>query len=499
MDGMMDESVAPQAWDVVVLGAGAAGLMCALQAAGRGRRVLILDHANKAGKKILMSGGGHCNFTNLYTEPANFLSQNPHFCKSALARYTQWDFIALVNKHGVKYHEKKLGQLFCDNKSVDILNLLLKECETAGARLMLNTRIEQIERIDLPGAQDADVAEAASPASATLTAPAAAASADASRAEPIAGSATTRIALDRADDATVSAAQSDGAAGEPQADERGKGGKKSGSRKGRAKDEASAAARPACEYLLQTSAGPVRTRSLVIATGGLSIPTMGATGFGYQVARQFGHEVLPTRAGLVPFTITDQLKAMCTELSGTSVDCLVSCNGKQFRENILFTHRGLSGPAILQISSYWLPGQTVHINLLPDLDLPQWLAQQRNDRPNAELKTLLGELFTKKMATLIADEWFVSKPMKQLTHAELETIAARLSDWQVVPAGTEGYRTAEVTLGGVDTREVSSKTMESMKSPGLYFIGEVLDVSGHLGGFNFQWAWASAYAAAQAV
>jgi len=388
--------------DVVIVGAGATGLMCAALAAQRGRRVLLLDHANKAGKKILMSGGGNCNFTNLYTEPANFLSQNPHFCKSALARFTQWDFIALVSKHNIPYHEKKLGQLFCDNKSIDILRMLLAECADAGVTPMLETSVETIEK----------------------------------------------------------------------------------TQEG---------------YALATSAGPMRCQSLVIATGGLSIPSMGATGFGYQVARQFGHHVLPTRAGLVPFTITDQLKDLCNELSGTSVDCLVSCNGKSFRENILFTHRGLSGPAILQISSYWLPGQAVEINLLPDLDIPDWLARQRNDRPNAELKTLLAELFTKKMAALIGEQWFVSKPIKQYTHAELEQIAARLGAWQVVPAGTEGYRTAEVTLGGVDTKEVSSKTMESLKSPGLYFIGEVLDVTGHLGGFNFQWAWASAHAAAQFV
>jgi len=388
--------------DVVIVGAGATGLMCAALAAQRGRRVLLLDHANKAGKKILMSGGGNCNFTNLYTEPANFLSQNPHFCKSALARFTQWDFIALVSKHNIPYHEKKLGQLFCDNKSIDILRMLLAECADAGVTPMLETSVETIEK----------------------------------------------------------------------------------TQEG---------------YALATSAGPMRCQSLVIATGGLSIPSMGATGFGYQVAKQFGHHVLPTRAGLVPFTITDQLKDLCNELSGTSVDCLVSCNGKSFRENILFTHRGLSGPAILQISSYWLPGQAVEINLLPDLDIPDWLARQRNDRPNAELKTLLAELFTKKMAALIGEQWFVSKPIKQYTHAELEQIAARLGAWQVVPAGTEGYRTAEVTLGGVDTKEVSSKTMESLKSPGLYFIGEVLDVTGHLGGFNFQWAWASAHAAAQFV
>ncbi len=391
-----------QGSDVVIIGAGAAGLMCALQAAGRGRQVLLLDHANKAGKKILMSGGGRCNFTNMYTEPANFLSQNPHFCKSALARYTQWDFIELVSKHGVPYHEKKLGQLFCDNKASDILELLLSECDQAGVRLHLNTAVTQIDKTE------------------------------------------------------------------------------SG-------------------YQLQTGIGAVSCTSLVIATGGLSIPTLGATGFGYQIAKQFGHNLLPTRAGLVPFTITDQLKELCTELSGTSVDCLVSCNDESFRENILFTHRGLSGPAILQISSYWLPGQAVAINLLPDHDVPTWLAEQQAERPNSELKTLLGELFTKKMANLLAEQWFVSKPMKQYTPGELAQIAEQLANWQVVPAGTEGYRTAEVTLGGVDTKEVSSKTMESLKSPGLYFIGEVLDVTGHLGGFNFQWAWASAYAAAQYV
>ena len=390
------------ATEVVIIGAGAAGLMCAFSAAARGRKVMLIDHANKAGKKILMSGGGRCNFTNMYTEPGNFLSQNPHFCKSALARYTQWDFIAMVAKHGVPYHEKKLGQLFCDNKSSDILEMLLNECEQAGVSLHLDTSVQQIDKLD------------------------------------------------------------------------------SG-------------------YRLQTTLGQLDCQSLVVATGGLSIPTLGATGFGYQIAKQFGHMLLPTRAGLVPFTITDQLKALCSELSGTSVDCLVSCNGQSFRENILFTHRGLSGPAILQISSFWEPGDSVEINLLPDHDALQWLQGQQAERPNSELKTLLGELFTKKMANLISEHWFVSKPMKQYTPAELAEVANRLSAWHVVPAGTEGYRTAEVTLGGVDTREVSSKTMESLKSPGLYFIGEVLDVSGHLGGFNFQWAWASGYAAAQFV
>ncbi|QKZ07192.1 NAD(P)/FAD-dependent oxidoreductase [Pseudomonas eucalypticola] len=388
--------------DVVIIGAGAAGLMCAFSAAARGRRVLLIDHANKAGKKILMSGGGRCNFTNLYTEPANFLSQNPHFCKSALARYTQWDFIAMVAKHGVPYHEKKLGQLFCDNKSSDILEMLISECEQVKVDLRLDTSVQSIEKTE-------------------------------------------------------------------------------------------------AGYLLDTSLGQVTCASLVVATGGLSIPTLGATGFGYQIARQFGHNVLATRAGLVPFTITDQLKGLCTELSGTSVDCLVSCNDQSFRENILFTHRGLSGPAVLQISSFWNPGDTVEINLLPDHDALAWMQQQQAERPNSEFKTLLGELFTKKMATLLAEQWFASKPMKQYTPAELRDIAEKLGAWQLVPAGTEGYRTAEVTLGGVDTREVSSKTLESLKSPGLYFVGEVLDVSGHLGGFNFQWAWASGYAAAQYV
>jgi len=388
--------------DVVIIGAGAAGLMCALTAAERGRQVLLIDHANKAGKKILMSGGGRCNFTNMYADPANFASKNPHFCKSALARYTPWDFIAMVSKHGVPYHEKKLGQLFCDNKSKDILEMLLDECRQAGVDLRLGTSVQQIEKTE------------------------------------------------------------------------------SG-------------------YLLSTELGQIAAPSLVVATGGLSIPTMGATGFGYEIARQFGHTVLSTRAGLVPFTFAGQLRDLCAELTGTSVDCAVSCNGESFRENILFTHRGLSGPAILQISSFWHPGDVVQIDLLPDRDAPEWLQAQRAAHPNRELKTVLSEVFTNKMAALLADRWFASKPMKQYTPAELHDIAEKLGAWQVVPAGTEGYRTAEVTLGGVDTREVSSKTMESLKSPGLYWIGEVLDVNGHLGGFNFQWAWASGHAAGQFV
>jgi predicted Rossmann fold flavoprotein len=388
--------------DVVVIGAGAAGLMCALTAGARGRDVLLIEHANKAGKKILMSGGGRCNFTNVHTHPANFYSQNPHFCKSALARYTPWDFIALVEEHGVPYHEKKLGQLFCDNKSRDIRDLLIAECEQAGVALHLDTSVHQVEK-------------------------------------------------------------------------------------------------PKDRYLLNTDLGPIESASLVIATGGLSIPTLGATGFGYEIARQFGHTVLPTRAGLVPFVINDQLNALCNELSGTSVDCAVSCNGQSFHENILFTHRGLSGPAILQISSFWQPGDTVAIDLVPDRDVLTWLQEQQAARPESELKTVMSEVFSKKMAALLAEYWFASKPIKRYTEAELRGVADKLGAWHVLPAGTEGYRTAEVTVGGVDTREVSSKTMESLKSAGLYFIGEVLDVTGHLGGFNFQWAWASGSAAAQFV
>lgn len=388
--------------DVTIIGAGAAGLMCAMTAAARGRRVLLVDSSNKPGKKILMSGGGRCNFTNMYAEPANYRSQNQHFFKSALARYTPWDFIALVNEHGVPYHEKKLGQLFCDHTSKDILKLLLDECQKVGVELHVNTSVHKIDKVN--------------------------------------------------------------------------GG-----------------------YQLETDLGQVATESLVIATGGLSIPTLGSTGFGYEVAKQFGHNVFETRAGLVPFTASGRIKEMCTQLTGTSIDCEVSCNGQKFRENLLFTHRGLSGPAILQISSFWNPGDSVKINLLPDRDAFEWLQSQRLERPDSQLKNVLSQLFTKKTAALLVDSWFGSKPMKQYTVGELEQIADRLSAWTFVPAGTEGYRTAEVTLGGVDTGELSSKTMESLKSPGLYFIGEVLDVTGHLGGFNFQWAWASGNAAGQFV
>ena len=389
-----------QAVDVIIIGAGAAGLMCALTAAQRGRKVLVIDHANKAGKKILMSGGGRCNFTNMYSEPDNFLSNNSHFCKSALARYTQWDFIEMVQRHQIPYHEKKLGQLFCDNKASDILQMLLDECAEAGATIQLNTPVTHIKAVDNG-------------------------------------------------------------------------------------------------FTLKCDQQTLSCKSLVIASGGLSIPTLGASGFGYQVAEQFGHTLLPTRAGLVPFTITDpQLKELCTALSGTSIDdCVVQCNGQSFKEDLLFTHRGLSGPVILQISSYWQSGDTIAIDLLSDRDASAWLLQQQAQHANLELKTVLSECFTRKMAQLLCEHWFTNTPLKQYNTKQLTEIGERLNNWQLTPSGTEGYRTAEVTLGGVDTQEVSSKTMQSQKQDNLYFIGEVLDVSGHLGGFNFQWAWASGHAA----
>ncbi|MBV35699.1 MAG: aminoacetone oxidase family FAD-binding enzyme [Rickettsiales bacterium] len=389
--------------DVIIIGAGAAGLMCAISAGSRGKSVTVLDHANKVGKKILMSGGGRCNFTNYYTEPTNFLSENEHFCKSALSRYTQWDFISLVEKHEIPYHEKKLGQLFCDNKAKDIVNMLLDECADVGADVRTHCSIDKVEKTD----------------------------------------------------------------------------------KG---------------FLLTSSQGKWQCQSLVIATGALSIPTMGATGFGYDIARQFGLKVLPTRAGLVPFTLTPKLLEDFEGLSGTSADALVSCNGVSFRENILFTHRGLSGPSILQISSYWNPGDAVEINLFPEIDLYETLKSVQQERPKTHINTVLAETLTKKLADRLTDLWFSNekeKPLAELSNEALQKIATQCQAWQLKPTGTEGYRTAEVTLGGVDTDEVSSKTFEAKKVPGLHFIGEVLDVTGHLGGFNFQWAWASGHACGQ--
>ncbi|WP_193161303.1 BaiN/RdsA family NAD(P)/FAD-dependent oxidoreductase [Microbulbifer hainanensis] len=391
----------PESVDVLVIGAGAAGLMCAATAGQRGRSVLVLDHANKVGKKILMSGGGRCNFTNLYTAPENFYSENPHFCKSALARYTQWDFIALVEKHGIPYHEKTLGQLFCDNKSKDIVDLLLAECRAAKAQIRTKCHIESV------------------------------------------------------------------------APEQG-------------------------GYRLETSLGTVRCESLVIATGGLSIPTMGATGFGYDIARQFGLDIIPTRAALVPFTQHKKQLEQQSELPGSALPVTASCSAGSFHEQMLFTHRGLSGPAVLQISSHWREGQPVEFDLAPGIELVHWLQTQRTERPETHLHNALADLWTKKLVQyFLQQRQITSRPLKQYSERELSEIATRLQTWILVPAGTEGYRTAEVTLGGVDTDSVSSRTMECKTRPGLFFIGEVLDVTGWLGGYNFQWAWASGHAAGE--
>ncbi|MFT5226597.1 MAG: putative Rossmann fold flavoprotein [Polaribacter sp.] len=405
-----------QVWDVIVLGAGAAGLMCALTAGKRGKRVLVLEKSNKVGKKILMSGGGRCNFTNLYTEPDSFLSNNPHFCKSAISRYNQWDFIELVNRHQVPYHEKTLGQLFCDNSSKDILNVLLDECQAA------NVTIETL----------ADIATVEKPSHFKLT-----------------GS------IDK---------------------------------------------------------NPVsfKCESLVVATGGLSIPSLGGSDFGYQVAKQFDHRVFPLRAGLVPFTFTDGFKILSQKLSGSSVPASVTIDKQTFNENILFSHRGLSGPAILQISSYWHEGKTISIDILPTLDALQYLQDEKQKQPKLLLRNILAQQLPRKLVLELEHLWWphrfekptgehAEKSIAQMNDQLLNTIAKNLNAWQLKPAGTEGYRTAEVTLGGIDTNELSSKTMMSNKVDQLYFIGEVIDVTGHLGGFNFQWAWSSGYAAGISV
>ncbi|HEX7340856.1 MAG TPA: NAD(P)/FAD-dependent oxidoreductase [Rhodanobacteraceae bacterium] len=387
--------------DAVVIGAGAAGMMCAITAGQRGRRVLVIDHANKAGKKILMSGGGRCNFTNTGTTAANFLSANPHFAKSALARCTPWDIIALVEKHGIAYHEKELGQLFCDISSKQIVRMLLDECAAADARIELNCTVHAVRK----------TAEG---------------------------------------------------------------------------------------FAIATARGEVHASSLVVATGGLSIPSMGASGFGYELARQFEHAVLPTRATLVPLTLSGKHLMHYQDLAGVSLPQVETQAGKQtFHAGMLFTHRGISGPAVLQISSYWQPGENLRINLDPGRELADWLVEQRDAHPLAELKTVLGEALPKRLAQRLTELWFDNRPMRQYHDAELAHIGAQLNAWPIIASGTEGYRTAEVTLGGVDTDGLSSQTMQSRHVPGLYFIGEVLDVTGWLGGYNFQWAWASGQAAGQ--
>lgn len=389
--------------DVVIIGAGAAGLMCAIEAGKRGRRVLVLDHANKVGKKILMSGGGRCNFTNEQISPSKFISHNPHFCKSALSRYTQWDFIALVQKHQIAYHHKTLGQLFCDESAKDIVAMLLKEAEWAGVSIRLNTPVKSLEKL---------------------------------------------------------------------ADK---------------------------TFIVKTAQESITCESLVVATGGLSIPTMGASPYGYQIAELFGLKVWPTRAGLVPLTLHIEDKDRLATLSGIASTSRVSTDHIDFNESILFTHRGLSGPSILQISSYWQPGEALHIQLLPEQDLLAYLKEAKLNYPKRSVVTVLSELLPKRLLEVFLTAEELASTLANVSDRTLISMADRFQAWVIKPNGTEGYRTAEVTLGGVDCDAISSKTMEALTVPGLFFIGEVLDVSGWLGGYNFQWAWSSGWAAGQVV
>lgn len=410
-------------FDCVIIGGGAAGLMCAAQAGLLGKSVTILDHANKVGKKILMSGGGRCNFTNYFIEPSNYLSANPHFCKSALSRYTQYDFLELVGRHQLAFHEKTLGQLFCDNKAKDILNILLAECDSAGVRIATGCTVNSITP-----------------------------------------SIETHCSADQ---------------------------------------------EQLVRFTLATSQGSIQCRSLVIATGGLSIPTMGATGFGYDIAKQFGLRVTPKHAALVPFTFKNELLALAQSLAGVALPVTIACENttygyQSFKEALLFTHKGISGPAVLQASNYWLPDDALIINFLPNHDLTAQLQQWQQEGQKAELKTLLSRLLPKRfvLAWLAYDSQLAhlaEKTPAQLTPKEINALNQAFHHWQCIPNGTEGYKTAEVTRGGVNTDDVSSKTFEAKKVPGLFFVGEVLDVTGWLGGFNFQWAWASGYCAAQFV
>ncbi len=392
----------PNNYDVIILGAGAAGLMCAAGAGQRGRSVLVLEQARRPAEKIRISGGGRCNFTNLHASPANFLSANPRFCHSALSGYTQRDFIALVESYGIAYHEKTRGQLFCDGSSQQIIDMLLQECRKAGAQWRLGTRVSAV----------------------------------------------------------------------------------SGNEGG---------------YVVETDQGELRCRSLVVATGGPSIPKMGSSGFGYKIAEQFGLKIVPPRAALVPLTFDAALLAQFKDLSGVAVDAVVSCGKTRFDEALLFTHRGLSGPAILQISSYWRENQDIVIDMAPGTDVLAGLKEARRDHPKQELATVLAGLLPKRLALIIADGIDGPERLADFSDRLLLKVAAGVQQWQVRPNGTEGYRTAEVTLGGVDTSGLSSKTFEARSVPGLYFIGEVIDVTGHLGGFNFQWAWSSGFAAGRHV
>jgi hypothetical protein len=395
--------------DVVILGAGGAGMMCAIHAGKRGRGVTLLDHSAKLGGKILISGGGRCNFTNTGANPANYVSRNPHFAKSALSRYPSSSFIELVRAHGIPFHEKKLGQLFCDRSAQDIVALLRKECEEAGAKIRLATRILKVTRLpesELP-----------------------------------------------------------------------------------------------FRFEVETDLGSsVRCESLVVATGGLSIPKIGATGFGYEVAEQFGLKLVPRVAALDGFTFSEAQTRDFSALAGISIDCKITTNGVAFRENILFTHSGLSGPAALQASLHWNPGDAIEIDLLPELDFFEWLMKRKREGSRGILRNLLSECLPARFAERFTALHFPSDlPLPQLSEKQLQSFCETLHAWRLVPQGTVGYGKAEVTRGGVDTDELSSKTMEAKNVPGLHFVGEVVDVTGWLGGYNFQWAWASGWAAGQVV
>lgn len=393
--------------DVLIIGAGGAGMMCAIHAGRRGRTVTLLDHAKDLGGKILISGGGRCNFTNLGASPEQYVSENPHFCKSALSRYAPEEFIRMVRAHHIPYHEKKLGQLFCDRSARDIVNLLVQECKKVHVRFETSCKITSVSR-------------------------------------------------------------------------------------------SSTAKKPS--FTVETSLGAFESESLVIATGGLSIPKLGATGFGYEVARQFGHKVIATVPALDGFVFSDEQMVSFRELAGIAIDCEMTAGGHTFRENLLFTHSGLSGPASLQASLHWKKGETVRINLLPGRDALEWLKQKKREGTRTIVKNLLSEFFAARFAEKFASVYFPSTtPLCDLPDRDLEALADHLQAWQIKPYATVGYSKAEVTRGGVDTRELSSKTMESAKTPGLYFIGEVVDVTGWLGGYNFQWAWASGWAAGQVV
>jgi len=388
-------------YDVVVVGGGAAGLMCAVEAGKRGRRVLVLELADRVCKKVLISGGGRCNFTNLSATPSDYRSENPHFCISALTRYTPQDFIDLVEKHRIAYHEKKLGQLFCDGASQEIVRMLFAECKTGGVTIKTSCKVISIHSDKV--------------------------------------------------------------------------------------------------FSTHTNLGVVVSDTLVMATGGPSIPQMGATRFSHEIASQFGLNVTTMRPGLVPFTFKGSDLEFCRRLAGLSIRCKVACNDSSFEENLLFTHKGISGPAILQISSYWTEGKPICVDLLPGLDLAAHLKEQQDYRPKAELVTILSSLLPRKFVRAMSETYLLNRTISTLSINELDAIIGTLKAWTLNPRGTEGYLKAEVTLGGVDTAGLSSKTMEAERVPGLFFIGEAVDVTGPLGGYNFQWAWASGYCAGQYV